>query len=133
MADDAETPGWAAPTAPGAGSRPRVSDVCGGPFGPKTVAISSDVARDLDGVAAAVIKRIIPNLNLLADLLHADVLLFARAGTLVEVLAHAQPSPVPSVYQDTLTGRRLRPEQVRPIAQTLFHGRARHDVQGAVV
>ena len=44
------------------------------------MAISSDVARDLDGVAAAVIKRIIPNLNLLADLLHADVLLFARAG-----------------------------------------------------
>src|SRR5215212_8521129 len=105
-------PEWA----PTEGSRlPGVSDVRGGPFGP-TVAISNDVARDLDGVAAAVIKRIIPNLNLLADLLHADVLLFARAGALVEVLAHAQPSPVPSLYQDSLTGRRLRPEQVRPIA-----------------
>ena len=95
--------------------------------------ISSDVARGLDGVAAALIRRIIPNLNLLADLLHADVLLFARAGTLIEVLDHAQPSPVPSVYQDSLTGRRLRPEQVRPIAQILFQGRARHEVQGAVV
>jgi len=97
------------------------------------VAISSDVARGLDGVAAALIERIIPNLNLLADLLHADVLLFARAGALVEVLAHAQPSPVPSLYQDSLTGRRLRPEQVRPIAQMLYHGRTRHDVQGAVI
>jgi two-component sensor histidine kinase len=97
------------------------------------VAISNDVARGLDGVAAALIKRIIPNLNLLADLLHADVLLFARAGALIEVLDHAQPAPVPSVYSDSLTGRRLRPEQVRPIAQILFQGRARHDVQGAVV
>ena len=105
----------------------------GGPFGPKTVAISSDVARDLDGVAAALIKRIIPNLNLLADLLHGDVLLFARAGTQIEVLEHAQPSPVPSVYQDPQTGRLLRPDQVRPIARILFQGRGRHEVQGAVV
>jgi len=97
------------------------------------VAISSDVARDLDGVAAAVIKRIIPNLNLLADLLHADVLLFARAGTQIEVLDHAQPSPVPSVYLDSQTGRRLRPDQVRPIARILFQGKGRHEVQGAVV
>jgi two-component sensor histidine kinase len=97
------------------------------------VAISSDVARDLDGVAAALIKRIIPNLNLLADLLHGDVLLFARAGTQIEVLEHAQPSPVPSVYQDSQTGRRLRPDQVRPIARILFQGRGRHEVQGAVV
>jgi two-component sensor histidine kinase len=97
------------------------------------VTISSDVARGLDGVAAALIKRIIPNLNILADLLHADVLLFARAGTKIEVLDHAQPAPVPSVYSDSLTGRRLRPEQVRPIAQILFQGRARHEVQGAVV
>jgi len=97
------------------------------------VSISSDVARDLDGVAAAAIKRIIPNLNLLADLLHADVLLFARAGTQIEVLDHAQPSPVPSVYQDSQTGRRLRHDQVRPIARILFQGKGRHEVQGAVV
>ena len=97
------------------------------------MAISSDVARDLDGVAAAVIKRILPNLNLLADLLHADVLLFARAGTQIDVLEHAQPSPVPSVYQDSQTGRRLRPDQVRPIASILFQGKGRHEVQGAVV
>ena len=97
------------------------------------MAISSDVARDLDGVAAAVIKRIIPNLNLLADLLHADVLLFARAGTQIEVLEHAQPSPVPSVYLDSQTGRRLRPDQVGPIARILFQGKGRHEVQGAVV
>jgi two-component sensor histidine kinase len=97
------------------------------------VAISSDVTHDLDGVAAALIKRIIPNLNVLADLLHADVLLFARAGTHIEVLDHAQPSPVPSMYQDSLTGRRLRPDQVRPIARILFQGRPRHEVQGAIV
>ena len=97
------------------------------------MAISSDVARDLDGVAAALIKRIIPNVNLLADLLHADVLLFARAGTHIEVIEHAQPSPVPSVYQDSQRGRRLRPDQVQPIARILFQGRQRHEVQGAVV
>ena len=54
------------------------------------MAISPAVARDFDGAASALIKRIIPNLNLLADLLHADVLLFARAGSQVEVLEHAQ-------------------------------------------
>ncbi|MCC7370444.1 MAG: histidine kinase N-terminal domain-containing protein [Chloroflexi bacterium] len=97
------------------------------------MAISSDVARDLDGVAAALIKRILPNLNLVADLLHADVLLFARAGSQIEVVEHAQPSPVPSVYPDSLTGRRLRHEQVLPVARILFHGRSRHEVQGAVV
>jgi two-component sensor histidine kinase len=97
------------------------------------VAASRDVARDLDGVASAVMARITPNLNLLADLLHADVLLFARAGAHIEVIEHAQPSPVPSVYSDSLTGRRLRPEQVRPIAQILFQGKAGHEVQGAVV
>jgi len=97
------------------------------------VAISRDVARELDGSATALIKRIIPNLNLLADLLHADVLLFARAGSQVEVLAHAQPSPVPSAYQDSLGGRRLRREQVLPIARLLFQGRPRNEVQGAVV
>jgi len=97
------------------------------------VAISPAVARDFDGAASALIKRIIPNLNLLADLLHADVLLFARAGSQVEVLEHAQPSPVPSVYLDSLTGRRLRPEQVLPIARLLFQGHLRNEVQGAVV
>ena len=102
-------------------------------IGPSTVAISSDVARDLDGVAAALIKRILPNLNLLADLLHADVLLFARAGSQIEVVEHAQPSPVPSVYSDSLTGRKLRHEQVLPIARILFQGRSRHEVQGTVV
>src|SRR3954454_3819642 len=98
-----------------------------------TVAISTDVARDLDGAGVALIKRIIPNLNLLADLLHADVLLFARAGSQVEVLAHAQPAPVPSAYQDSLAARRLRREQVQPVARLLFQGRPPHDVQGAVV
>ena len=119
--------------APCYGSRPKDSDARGGPLGPKTVAISSDVARDLDGVAAAVIKRIIPNLNLLADLLHADVLLFARAGTQIAVIEHALPNPVPSVYQDSQAGRRLRTDQVRPIARILFQGKGRHEVQGAVV
>ncbi|MCC6178614.1 MAG: histidine kinase N-terminal domain-containing protein [Chloroflexi bacterium] len=97
------------------------------------MAIPADVASDLDSAAAALIERIIPNLNLLADLLHADVLLFARAGSQVEVLAHAQPVPVPSVYQDSLTGRRLRREQVLPIARLLYQGRPSHEVQGAVV
>lgn len=97
------------------------------------VAISSDVAQDLDSSALALIKRIIPSLTLLADLLHADVLLFALAGDRVAVVEHAQPNLVPSSYEHSLTGRRLRPQQVAPVASLLFNGRPAHHVQGAVV
>ena len=97
------------------------------------VAIAPDVAQDLDSAGLALVKRIIPSLHLLADLLHADVLLFARAGEHVAVVEHAHPSPVPSVYEHSLTGRRLRREQVLPVARLLFQGRPGHHVQGAVV
>jgi two-component system, sensor histidine kinase PdtaS len=97
------------------------------------VAIPADVSRDLDSAGLALITRIIPSLNLLADLLHADILLFARSGEHVQVVEHAQPNPVPSVYDHSLTGRRLRREQVQPIARLLFQGRPAHHVQGAVV
>ena len=97
------------------------------------VAISPDIAQDLDSAGLALVKRIIPSLNLLADLLHADVLLFARAGDHIAVVDHAQPSPVPPVHEHSLTGRRLRREQVLPVARLLFQGRPAHHVQGAVV
>jgi two-component system, sensor histidine kinase PdtaS len=97
------------------------------------VAIPASVARDLDEEGRALLERIAPNLNLLADLLHADVLLFARSRGQVEVLTHAQPEPMPSVYQQALTGRRLRPEQCVAVARVLHQGRPRHQVNGAVV
>ncbi len=92
-----------------------------------------DEPSDLDDAALALIGRIEPNLNLLADLLHADVLLFERAGEEARIRRHARPEPVPSVYAQDLAGRRFRSEQVAPVARLLFEGRPRHQVQGAVV
>jgi two-component sensor histidine kinase len=97
------------------------------------VAIAADVARALDDEGRALVERILPNMKLLADLMHADVLLFGRAESRAVVLAHARPEPVPSLYPLELTGRRLRQEQVVPVARTLWRPRPRHQVQGTVV
>ena len=96
-------------------------------------AIPADVARELGAKGEALVGRILPSLDLLADLLHADVLLFARAGDRVAVLAHGRPGPVPSVYQQELSGRRLRRAQIAPVARVLAQGRSRHQVHGTVV
>jgi two-component system, sensor histidine kinase PdtaS len=97
------------------------------------LAVPGDVATDLDDAALALIGRIAPNLNLLADLIHADILLFVSSGDRVAIVKHARPEPVPSVYSQDLTGRQLVQDQVAPVARVLFQGSPRHQVQGAVV
>ena len=97
------------------------------------MAIGTDLPPELDAVGRALVGRVLPNLNLLADLIHADVLLYARPDDQVALLAHARPEPVPSVYLHDLTGRRLRQEQAPAVSRLLFRHKPRHQVQGAVV
>lgn len=97
------------------------------------VAISANGAHAPHDDGLALVRRVIPNLDLLADLTLADVLLLGRSGDEVAVLAHARPSPAPSLYQQELSGRRLRAEQVAPIARMLSEGRVRHQMHGTVV
>jgi hypothetical protein len=98
-----------------------------------SVPIPADVARALGDSGVDLVRRILPSLDLLADLIHADVLLFAPSGPQVAVLAHARPEPVPSLYLHALTGRRLRQGQISPVARVLSQRRPRHQVHGTVV
>jgi two-component sensor histidine kinase len=71
-------------------------------------------------------------LPLLADLLHADLLLYVREGDVPTVHAHAQPRPLPSLYGASQEGTHGGPgaEGVR----ALFHsGRARTGGSGLLV
>jgi two-component sensor histidine kinase len=69
---------------------------------------------------------------LLADLLHADLLLYVRDGAQLVVVAHAQPTPLPSLYAGSQVGRRASGQEggVGPLLQT---GRARGGVNGLLV
>ncbi|HLI26778.1 MAG TPA: histidine kinase N-terminal domain-containing protein [Chloroflexota bacterium] len=97
--------------------------------------------RPRDGLAAspqlapaerAFLQRVTANLPLLADLLHADLLLYVREGPELVVLAHAQPNPLPSLYASPQTGRRTRSRE-GAVAALLLHGRIRGGVDGLLV
>src|SRR5437763_11653242 len=82
----------------------------------------------------ALLERIAGHLPLLADLTHADAVLFARAGDQVVVVAQAQPVPVPSPYALPLAvGRTMTREEVPAIYRLLFDGRTRNQVTTTVI
>lgn len=57
-----------------------------------------DATQSLRPEDRALLQNVAGHLPLLADLTHADAVLFARANEQVTVLAQAQPVPVPSPY-----------------------------------
>jgi two-component sensor histidine kinase len=80
------------------------------------------------------LERVAGHLPLLADLTHADAVLFARAGDQVLVVAQAQPVPVPSPYALPLSpGRTMAREEVPLIFRLLFDGRVRNQVTTTVI
>jgi two-component sensor histidine kinase len=80
------------------------------------------------------LERVAGHLPLLADLTHADAVLFGRSGDQVTVLAQAQPVPVPSPYaQPLIPGRSLVRGEAQSVFRTLFDGRAHSLVTTAVV
>src|SRR5919202_6772488 len=66
-----------------------------------------EACTHLSEPGAGLLERVAHHLPLLADLTHADVVLFARAGSEAVVVAEAQPVPVPSLYQQPLGHRRV--------------------------
>src|SRR5262249_44785854 len=57
--------------------------------------------------------------------------LYARDGADAVAIAHAQPTPLPSLYATAQIGRRSGPDG--SVAQLLQHGRARGGVNGLLV
>ncbi len=62
---------------------------------------------DLSADDRAFLDRVVANLPLLSDLLHADLLLYARGGSAGVVVAHAAPNPLPSLYASSRVGQRV--------------------------
>jgi len=79
------------------------------------------------------VRRLASNLNLLADLSHADLLLVCPAGSEAVVVAEARPEPVPSLYAESQLGRRLSRAEAPALFKVLFGGRSRHYFGGVLV
>jgi two-component sensor histidine kinase len=80
------------------------------------------------------LERVAGHLPLLADLTHADAVLFARSGDQVVVVAQAQPVPVPSPYALPLAvGRTMTRDEAPPVFRLLFDGRTRIQVTSTVI
>lgn len=77
--------------------------------------------------------RLAASLDLLADLSHADLLLFCPDGSEAVVAADARPETVPSLYGESQRSRRLRWEQAPSVFKVLFDGRSRHHFGGVMV
>src|SRR5712691_2499347 len=82
----------------------------------------------------ALLENVGGHLPLLADLTHADAVLFARAEDQVVVVAEAQPVPVPSPYALPMAiGRTMAREESPLVYRALFDGRTRNQVTSTVI
>src|SRR5260370_40078332 len=96
-----------------------------GPFAPCTHLSKED---------RALLENVGGHLPLLADLTHADAVLFARADDQVVVVAEAQPVPVPSPYALPMAiGRNMAREESPLVFRVLFDGRPRHQGTTTVI
>ncbi|MGI9146347.1 MAG: sensor histidine kinase, partial [Chloroflexota bacterium] len=82
----------------------------------------------------ALLENVAGHLPLLADLTHADAVLFARADDQAVVVAQAQPVPVPSPYAAPVAiGRTMAREESPLVFRVLFDGRVRNQVTTTVI
>src|SRR6266568_5659102 len=96
-----------------------------GPFSPCTHLTKED---------RALLENVGGHLPLLADLTHADAVLFARAEDQVVVVAEAQPVPVPSPYALPMAiGRTMAREESPLVFRVVFDGRVRNQVTTTVI
>src|SRR5438067_7626566 len=77
--------------------------------------------------------RLVSNLSLLADLSHADLLLYCQDGSEALVVAEASPEPVPSLYVASQLGRHLKRGEASSIFRVLFDGHSRHHFGGVML
>ena len=93
-----------------------------------------DACPDLAQDDRDLLERVAGHLPLLADLTHADAVLFARAGDQVIVIGQAQPVPVPSPYTlPVAVGRPMARDEVPLVFRVLFDGRTRNQVTTTVI
>ncbi|MBM2810552.1 MAG: Histidine kinase protein [Chloroflexi bacterium] len=79
------------------------------------------------------IERVIAALPLLADVSHADLVLYVPTEGGATVVYHAPPNPVPSLYPNLQTGRTLNRREPSPVFRVLRDGRGHHSLSGTLV
>ena len=78
--------------------------------------------------------RVVRSLTVLADVSHADLMVFGRgADDAPVILVHAQPGPVPSLYSESLVGRRFSADQAPLVQRMLSRRGARPAVSHGLV
>src|SRR5579859_761683 len=93
-----------------------------------------DASTHLSPEDRALLENVGGHLPLLADLTHADAVLFARADDQAVIVAQAQPVPVPSPYALPMAiGRTMAREESPLVFRVLFDGRVRNQVTTTVI
>lgn len=88
---------------------------------------------DLQDDDIILLERISNGLDILADISHADFLLYVKSGNRCLVVAQAQPTSVPPLHPESLVSRSFAREAIPLVHRALFTGRLAHGVRGHVI
>jgi two-component system, sensor histidine kinase PdtaS len=91
------------------------------------------IPNDLSREDQLQIERILAVLPLLADVTHADLLVYVAAADVAHVLYHASPNPVPSLYPQVQVGRLVDRRDAQPVFRVLRDGRDHETVSGTLI
>jgi len=100
---------------------------------PETPEATLDASQHLRPEDRSLLENVAGHLPLLADLTHADTVLFARVQDQVMVVAQAQPVPVPSPYARPVEVGRTMAREETPLVFRVLVDRRRNQVTTTVI
>ena len=81
----------------------------------------------------ALLGKIREGLDLLADVSHADLLLYVRSDDRALVIAQARPTSVPSLYPHSAVGQTFTRQEAPSIHRALYSGRMARGIRGQLI
>ncbi|MEA2642790.1 MAG: two-component system, sensor histidine kinase PdtaS [Chloroflexota bacterium] len=90
-------------------------------------------AIDLDPMASQQLESVFAALPVIADVCHADLLVYMTVEGITTVVAHARPNPVPSLYPGSLVGSVLPYSSSNPVHRVLAQRRDHASLSGTLV
>ncbi len=91
------------------------------------------LGTDFRAEDAALLRKISGGLDLLADISHADLLLYVKSEDRALVVAQARPTSVPPLYPESLVGRTFSRQSAPSIHRALFQGHMAHGIKGQMI
>ncbi|HEX9015266.1 MAG TPA: histidine kinase N-terminal domain-containing protein [Chloroflexota bacterium] len=79
------------------------------------------------------LRRVVSALPLLADVSHADLIVYVRSGDRALVAAQATPTSVPPLYTTPLVGKSFTPDEAVNVHRALFSAHMSHAVRSKSV